>query len=152
MQAAGRSGGEGSAGPGEGGGGAEVEGWPDTEDTGRRLSDDCWTGPQGLTKKEESAVQQRRREVPPFSDVSPAACSFRRRWLPGAKWHLRAPGERKNGLPGAKWHLRAPGEGRKWGRSVFRPGTFPGEMATEHIPGAIWWGRYRPLKPTFPKK
>ncbi len=41
----GRSGGEGAAGPGEGGGVAEVEGWPDTEDTGRRLFDDCWTGP-----------------------------------------------------------------------------------------------------------
>ena len=120
MQAAGRSGGEGSAGPGEGGGGAEVEGWPDTEDTGRRLSDDCWTGPQGLAKKEESAVQQLRRKVPPFSDVSPVACSFQRRWLPGAKWVSGAPGE-----------------GRKWGRSVFRPGTFPGEMAIEHIPGAI---------------
>ena len=58
---------------------AEVEGWPDTEDTGRRLSDDCWTGPQGLAKKEESAVQQRRRKVPPFSDVSPATCGSRRK-------------------------------------------------------------------------
>ena len=55
-----------------------MEGWPDTEDTGRRLSDDCWAGPHGLAKKEESAVQQRRRKVPPFSDVSPATCGSRR--------------------------------------------------------------------------
>ena len=56
-----------------------MEGRPDTEDTGRRLSDDCWTGPQGLSKKEESAVQQLRRKVPPFSDVSPATCGSRRK-------------------------------------------------------------------------
>lgn len=90
VQAAGRIGGEGSAGPGEGSGANEETTRMDApassgagdERAGRRLSDDCWAGPQGLAKKEESAVQQLRRKVPPFSDVSPVACSFRQRGLP----------------------------------------------------------------------
>ena len=90
VQVAGRSGGEGSAGPGEVSGANEETARMDApassgagdERAGRRLSDDCWAGPQGLAKKEESAVQQLRRKVPPFSDVSPVACNFRQRGLP----------------------------------------------------------------------
>ena len=40
------------------------------------MSDDCWTGPQDLAKKEELAVQQSKRIAPPFPDVSQDTCGY----------------------------------------------------------------------------
>ena len=133
VQAAGRSGGEGSAGPGEGGGANEEKARNDApassgvcdERAGRRLSDDCWTGPQGLAKKEESAVQQRRRKVPPFSDVSPVACSFRRRVAARGKMGFRSPWREEKRVTRGKMAPPCPWRGAEVGKVGFQAGDFP---------------------------